>query len=148
MVDDARNPVDATGDRRSAPATGRKESGKVDRRMGNVESGYATRQGEGQTEGERARMQSEWQVMATGTTAIVMEIWGRMVPQWQWATIKEDGWPHCMVGTGNDIAEAIGNSARTPEWVIVDGGELHRTSVEVMKARHLKKWGIRGSLSV
>ena len=53
-----------------------------------------------------------------------------------------------MVGTGNDIAEAIGNSARTPEWVIVDGGELHRTSVEVMKARHLKKWGIRGSLSV
>ena len=32
--------------------------------------------------------------------------------------------------------------------VIVDGGELHKTSVRIMKTRHLKMWGIRGSLSI
>jgi hypothetical protein len=100
---------------------------------------------------ETGRMECEWRVEARGTTAALTRKWASMLPEWTWELLREDdvtGWPLCVVGTGNDIGGIIGNGQRTPEWVIVDGGEFHKTSVRVLEKRHLKKWGIRGSLSV
>ena len=90
----------------------------------------------------------EWQVTAVGTTSHMLTKWRQKLPLWHWTACEDEKWPLCVVGSGNDIVETISKGARTPEWVVVDGGELHRTSVEVLKARHLKKWGVRGSLSI
>jgi len=90
----------------------------------------------------------EWLVTAVTTTETLRHKWGALLPQWRWSDIGEEDWPSCIIGKGNEMAKLIGESQRTPEWVVVDGGEFHRTAVNVLKARRLKKWGVRGSLSL
>jgi hypothetical protein len=98
-----------------------------------------------QGDGTRA---CEWEVRAVATTTQAKEKWGKLIPAWKWSMVDEEDWAIVIIGCGNDIATAIGGGTRTPEWVIVDGGEFHRSSVITLKTRHLKKWGVRGSLSV
>jgi hypothetical protein len=90
----------------------------------------------------------EWHVSATGTTTRMIDKWSALLQEWDWSPPGTAEWPHCVIGSGTEIAEAISTSVRQPEWVIVDGGELHRRSVDALKTRHLKKWSVRGSLSV
>ena len=90
----------------------------------------------------------EWVVSAVATSYALGEKWKTTLPEWKWTTLEDEKWPLCMVGSGNDVASALAKAERTPEWVIVDGGEFHRRSVQILEARHLKKWGIRGSLSM
>ena len=97
--------------------------------------------------GQEARW-CEWQVTAVGTTATMLEKWRDILPEWKWTNSAEEERPLCLAGTGNDVAQTLGNMQRTPEWVVVDGGEFHKTSVAVLKARYLKMWGVRGALSI
>ena len=103
---------------------------------------------EGEAQGGREGHMCEWAVTAVGSMTALVDKWRVTIPEWKWTSVEGEEWPTCMVGKGNDIAELVGTCRRTPEWVIVDGGEFHQRSVTVLRSRHLKMWGVRGSLSI
>jgi hypothetical protein len=123
-------PTDGHASRRSAPEQGRGDAAE----QHTVSEGAEDTPGRGGTE-------CEWEVRAVATTDLLRCKWEGLLPEWSWTTSGDEGWPLCLVGKGNDMAEVIGRGKRTPEWVIVDGGELHKTAVQVLQARHLKKVG-------
>ena len=74
--------------------------------------------------------------------------WATLLPM---ATVTlESGseWPHGVATSGDEVFEMFGRLGRTPTWVIVDGGALHHSTVLMFKDRNLKKWGVRGAVSV
>ena len=74
--------------------------------------------------------------------------WSKLLPMATVTLESGNEWPHGVATSGDEVFEMFGRLGRTPAWVIVDGGALHHSTVLMFQHRNLKKWGVRGAVSV
>ena len=89
-----------------------------------------------------------WVSMVVASDTKLQSKWSAMMSKTTFVEGRGGEWPQGLVCSGNAVQDMLGRLRHTPEWVIVDGGALHGATVQIMKTRHLKKWGVRGTVSV
>jgi hypothetical protein len=93
--------------------------------------------------GARMEDRNRWEVLATIRKPMVVK-WAKFLHLDQ---VNTSTAPHILVTQGHTLQEDLHLPLRPPSWIIIDGGCLHNSTVQVLVARGYYKWGVHASVS-
>ena len=93
--------------------------------------------------GFRMEQRNKWEILATMRKPMVVK-WAKFLRLDQ---VNTSNAPHILVTQGHTLQEDLHLPLRPPSWIIIDGGCLHNSTVQVLAARGYFKWGVRASVS-